>query len=120
MLLDALVVFCVSPPRNPLPPRSAPIRLKHQGSFTVSMILAGSQKDALSPIVVPQRQMGLDISSDGESMSEPKMVMPPMATGNMQSQQISVIGLKKFAEQVVRPVVGQTRIKTTTAITENI
>ena len=103
MLFDALVVLWESPARNPLPPRSAPIRLKHQGSFTVSMILAGSQNDALSPIVVPQMQMGLDISSPGESISEPKMVMPPMATGNMQSQQMSVMGLKKSAEQVARP-----------------
>ena len=119
MLLDALVVLWESPARNPLPPRSAPIRLKHQGSFTVSMTLAGSQNDALSPIVVPQTQMGLEMSSGGESISEPKMVMPPMATGNMQSQQMSVIGLKKFAEQVARPVAGQARIKAIAAITRN-
>jgi hypothetical protein len=81
------------------------------------MILAGSQNDALSPTVVPQMQMGLDISSPGESISEPKMVMPPMATGNMQSQQMSVIGLKKFAEQVARPVPGQARIRAIAAIT---
>jgi hypothetical protein len=113
------VVLWESPARNPFPPRSAPIRLKHHGSFTVSMILAGSQNDALSPIVVPQMQMGLDISSPGESMSEPKIVMPPMATGNMQSQQMSVIGLKKSAEHVARPTAGRTRIRASTAITGN-
>jgi hypothetical protein len=118
MLLDAFVVFWVSPARNPFPLlKSAPIKLKHHGSFTVSMILAGSQNDALKPRVVPQRQMGLEMSSGGESMSEPKMVMPPMATGNIQSQQMSVIGLKKFAEQVARPVAGQARIRASTAIT---
>src|SRR5271157_2888058 len=120
MLLEAFVVLWESPARNPLPPRSAPIKLKHQGSFTVSMILAGSQNDALSPTVVPQMQMGLEISSPGESISEPKMVMPPMATGNMQSQQISAIGLKKSAEQIARPAAGQTRIRASAAITGNM
>ena len=62
---------------------------------------------------------GVEMSSGGESISEPKMVMPPMATGNMQSQQMSVIGLKKFAEQVARPVAGQARIKAIAAITRN-
>ena len=70
-------------------------------------------------MVVPQMQMGLEISSGGESMSEPKMVMPPMATGNMQSQQMSVIGLKKSAEHVARPVAGQARIRAIAAITGN-
>jgi hypothetical protein len=64
-------------------------------------------------------QMGLEISSPGESISEPKMVMPPMATGNMQSQQMSVIGLKKSAEHVARPEAGRTRTRTSAAITGN-
>jgi hypothetical protein len=83
------------------------------------MILAGSQNEALSPTVVPQMQMGLEISSPGESISEPKMVMPPMATGNMQSQQMSVMGLKKSAEQVARPTEGRTRIRASATITGN-
>jgi hypothetical protein len=83
------------------------------------MILAGSQNDALSPMVVPQMQMGLEMSSGGESISEPKMVMPPMATGNMQSQQMSVIGLKKSAEQVARLTAGRPRIRTSATITVN-
>jgi hypothetical protein len=64
-------------------------------------------------------QTGLDISSPGESISEPKMVMPPMATGNMQSQQMSVIGLKKSAEHVARPAAGQRRKRANATITRN-
>jgi hypothetical protein len=64
-------------------------------------------------------QMGLEISSPGESISEPKMVIPPMVTGNMQSQQMSVIGLKNSAEHVARPVAGQARIKAMAAVTRN-
>ena len=45
--------------------------------------------------------------------------MPPMATGNIQSQQMSVMGLKKFAEHVARPVAGQARIRASAAITGN-
>jgi hypothetical protein len=42
-----------------------------------------------------------------------------MATGNMQSQQMSVMGLKKFAEQVARPVAGEARIRAIADIMRN-
>ena len=95
-----------------LPAKLLPIVGKHHASLTVSISLAGDQKDTLIPNLTlggfPQTHIGDPPGVEGVSILDLKIVIPPILMGNIPHQSISVMGSKNFPLHTAEELFGLT------------
>lgn len=105
-------LLLVDPLRKPVWFKLKPSEGKHHASLTVSISLAGSQKDTLMPNFklggFPQTHIGDPPGVEGVSILDLKIVIPPILMGNIPHQSMSVMGSKNFPLHTAEELFGLT------------